>query len=278
MTTVTKEDIISTLKALGIKSGDSVMVHSSFKSFGVVDGGAEAVISAFLSVLTEEGTLVMPAFVQEDFANAYKTWHMDKKSETGYLTEYFRTREGTLRSDQATHSVCAYGKLAKYYTETHGHFHKRYGVYGDTPFSADSPFEKMYNMHTKIVLIGVTEPYITFKHYTEYRYIEEALSSIEHLPEYEEMKNRLECCFIEGTGKIWPCLNPVWSSNRLREKGLVTDEKCGDAHIMCIPSFHLVNYMLNCLRNGEQAVLIDPVIKSGAFTAWDNTVKALNKK
>ncbi len=278
MTTVTKQDIISALKALGIKSGDSVMVHSSFKSFGYVDGGAETVIGAFLSVLTEEGTLVMPAFTQEHFSNAYETWHMDKKSDVGYLTEYFRKREDTLRSDQATHSVCACGKLAKYFTETHGHIHKRDGIYGDTPFSADSPFEKMYNMNTKIVLIGVTEPYITFKHYTEYRYIEEALQSIEHLPEHDEMKNQLAAVFREGTGNIWPSLNPIWASNRLREKGIVTDEKCGDAHIMCIPSNNLVNFMLHCLRTGEQAVLIDPVIKSGAFTAWDNTVKALSKK
>ena len=170
MTTVNKDAIIKSLQELGIQKGDMVIVHSSFKSMGYVEGGAETVISAFLDVIGAEGTLVFPTLVQKDFENAYETWHMDKPSDVGYLTEYFRKREGSVRSDQATHSVAACGKYAAYLTETHGHTHKRFGDMGDTPFSADSPWQKMYEMDAKTVLLGVDERKITFRHLAEYVY------------------------------------------------------------------------------------------------------------
>ena len=87
---VTQADIEKSLKELGLKAGDTVLFHSSLKSFGQVDGGARAVISAFLSTVTNEGTVVAPTLVQKEFDQAYETWHMDKPSDVGYITEVFR--------------------------------------------------------------------------------------------------------------------------------------------------------------------------------------------
>ena len=71
---VTKEDIKRSLRRLGLQEGDLCIVHSSLKSFGYVDGGAQTVIDAFEEVLGKEGTLAMPTLCQEDFLNSYKTW------------------------------------------------------------------------------------------------------------------------------------------------------------------------------------------------------------
>ena len=68
---VTQADIEQALKALGLRSGDDVLFHSSLKSFGVVDGGADAVIDAFLNVVTPSGTVVVPTLVQKNFPDAY---------------------------------------------------------------------------------------------------------------------------------------------------------------------------------------------------------------
>ena len=134
-----KEDIINSLREAGIADGDIVLVHSSFKSLGHIEGGAETVISAFEEVIGKEGTLVFPTFVQKDFLNAYETWHIDKESDTGYLTNYFRKRSGSVRSDHPTHSVAASGRDAVWLTETHGHTSKRIGNMGDKTFAHDSP-------------------------------------------------------------------------------------------------------------------------------------------
>src|SRR5690242_13699748 len=57
-TVVTESDIAAGLRALGLDETSSVIVHSSLRSFGHVDGGALAVCRALVSVC---GTLLMPA-------------------------------------------------------------------------------------------------------------------------------------------------------------------------------------------------------------------------
>lgn len=277
MTTVYKDTIIKSLQDLGIKQGDTVIVHSSFKSMGFVDGGAETVISAFLDVIGEEGTLVFPTLVQKDFENAYKTWHMDKPSDVGYLTEYFRKREGSLRSDQATHSVAACGKYAAYLTETHGHTHKRFGDMGDTPFSADSPWQKMYEMDAKTVLLGVDERKITFRHLAEYMYIEECLDSISHIPEKrQEMEDGLEhFCHQPGA---WPHVYAVRVFNEMKKEGIVIPQTtCGDATVTAISSKFLVDYIMNMFRSGNREAIGGP--EAGAkFIEWENELKRIKNE
>ena len=146
---VTREDIKKAAHELGIRSGDTVLVHSSFKSFGGVEGGAEAVIGGFMDAIGEEGTLVFPTLCNKDWEHIYENWHMDAESYAGYLTNYFRKLPGARRSNQATHSVAAMGKDAEYLTETHGNSGLRYGSMGDTPFASDSPWEKMYQRNAK---------------------------------------------------------------------------------------------------------------------------------
>ena len=54
---VTAQDIADGLRRLGLGSSSKVIVHSSLKSFGYVDGGAEAVCRALTEVC---GTLLVP--------------------------------------------------------------------------------------------------------------------------------------------------------------------------------------------------------------------------
>jgi aminoglycoside 3-N-acetyltransferase len=57
---VTVHSLEQDLRALGVKPGMVLLVHSSLSSLGWVCGGAVAVIEALESVLTSEGTLIMP--------------------------------------------------------------------------------------------------------------------------------------------------------------------------------------------------------------------------
>ncbi len=275
MTEVTRQEISKAVADLGIKKGDMVLVHSSFKSMGKVIGGAEDVIGGFLDVIGEEGTLVFPTFTQKDFANAYETWHIDKPSDTGYLTEYFRTREGSVRSDQATHSVAACGKYAEELTKTHGHTHKRFGNMGDTPFSIDSPWEKMYNMDAKVVLLGVDAIKTTFRHYAEYVYMEEMLERIKDAPEYESMKNELWCMEHQG---VWPHIFNSSIQPRLEAKNLVKTSTCGDATFTSFSSKAFVDECLAGLRKNDRDILWD----NGFFDVdgwlnWAERTKKLQK-
>lgn len=249
---VTKSDITKAVRDLGIKNGDIVLVHSSFKSLGEVEGGAETVISGFLEAIGEEGTLVFPTFTQKDFGNAYKTWHIDKESDTGYLTNYFRKREGSVRSDQATHSVAVSGRLKYELTKTHGHTSKRFGSMGDTPFAPDSPWEKMYHMNAKIVMLGVDPLYITFRHYAEYCYIEECLNALSGKKEYDEMKDRLTDFCKKG---VWPHLHNLVLAEIYNEKYGEKKSTCGDAELLCFNAKEFVDLAIEHLKNYDEKVL-----------------------
>ena len=47
----TKQDLIQCLKDMGLKSTDAIMVHSSMKAIGEVEGGADTVVDAFMEYL-----------------------------------------------------------------------------------------------------------------------------------------------------------------------------------------------------------------------------------
>ena len=59
---VTTADLVRDLRALGLRAGDVVLVHSAMSRIGYVDGGAPAVVQAFMDVLGPEGTLAVPTF------------------------------------------------------------------------------------------------------------------------------------------------------------------------------------------------------------------------
>lgn len=58
---LSKQNIIEGLKNIGIQTGMELEVHSSLSSFGRVDGGAEAVISALKECCGTEGSIFMPS-------------------------------------------------------------------------------------------------------------------------------------------------------------------------------------------------------------------------
>ena len=58
---VTKNELKNQLIKLGIEPGMILEVHSSLSSFGELDGGAITVIDTLKELVTDEGSLFMPA-------------------------------------------------------------------------------------------------------------------------------------------------------------------------------------------------------------------------
>lgn len=155
------KQIISDLKALGIKSGDTIMMHSSYKSLGEIDGGAKTLFDGIFTVLGENGTLLMPAF-SFDTVDANNP-HFNKLTTpccVGYLPEFFRTNlNGVERSVHPTHSCTAKGRLAKELTCEH---------YKDrTPVGKNSPITKLKQVNGKILFLGCSSDRNTSIHGVE---------------------------------------------------------------------------------------------------------------
>ena len=107
---VTRTDIATSLRAMGLEAGDRVMVHSSLSSMGHVEGGAATVVQAFLDVLGPEGTLMVPTFTHSgcEYFDPLKS-----PSLNGAVTEAARRFPGAVRSLHPTHAVTAIGPDAE---------------------------------------------------------------------------------------------------------------------------------------------------------------------
>ncbi|MBQ3179721.1 MAG: AAC(3) family N-acetyltransferase [Clostridia bacterium] len=231
---VTKEKIARTLTEIGVGAGDICLFHSSFKSLGPVDGGAQAVIDGFESVLGKEGTLAVPTLCQKDFYNSvYKTWYMDKPSDVGYLTEYFRKLPFVYRSDQATHSVAARGKEAYWLTMLHTDHGPHLCPFGEYAFCDSSPWMKMYRRNAKIVFVGVPMRYHTMKHLLEGLYVERLLGCIGDPAKAADMQSRLQRYETAGVG-LWPYYDGVQMQEALRERGLLRTGLCEETEFLCV--------------------------------------------
>jgi aminoglycoside 3-N-acetyltransferase len=55
--TTTRRDVVLGLRRLGVAPGDTVFFHSSLKSMGRVEGGAETVLDGFLEAVGESNCL-----------------------------------------------------------------------------------------------------------------------------------------------------------------------------------------------------------------------------
>ena len=149
------------LAALGIRPGDSILMHSSFKSLGGIEGGAKGFFGAFLELLGENGTLMLPALSYESVTREQP--HFDVRNTPsciGYLPEYFRTQvSGVVRSLHPTHSCCACGRHAEFLC--HAHRLDR------TPVGPHSPFARLPVVHGKILILGSHPDHNTTLHGVE---------------------------------------------------------------------------------------------------------------
>ena len=252
---VTKEHLKKALAELGLQPYDSVIIHSSLKSFGEVDGGADTIIDAFIEFLSE-GTVLFPALRTNDFKNAYKDWDINTTpSDVGLISETFRLREGVVRSDQATHSVCAYGRDALFYTSDHGGGTLRKGPFGETAFTTHSPWQKMYEKGAKIIMLGVPLKYSTMKHFAESKLMNNILDGLSG----DELKEAVDSLAnfddhvsaIAGTGwrgKAWPWYDGIKYQEFLDSKGLIKHAQCGECSILCVDAIPFVDNLYNELR------------------------------
>jgi len=154
---LTKSDIEFSLSLMGIKNGDTLLVHSAYTAIGNVEGGADTVIDAFLSTIGSEGTLVMSTLTGWSAPFDRDT----SPSAVGWLSECFRRRKGTLRSMHPVHSVAAYGRHAKYITEGHESC--------PTGCGEGTPYDKIERLGGKAILLGVDMDRNTIMHMLEER-------------------------------------------------------------------------------------------------------------
>ena len=119
---VTRDDIMAGLRALGVGPGAGIMVHSSLRSFGHVEGGTRTVIDALMQALAPDGTLLLPSFNHgKAFGEGAPGYYDPRETPTtnGAIPDLFWRLPGVHRSLNPTHAFAAWGREAERYTRRH---------------------------------------------------------------------------------------------------------------------------------------------------------------
>ncbi len=228
---VTKADFIQALKNAGLGSGDTLMVHSSMKSFGRFDGGPEAVIDALLTLVGEQGTICVPTITGAADDGDKGPLRFDARSTpcwTGALCETLRKRPAARRSAHPTHSIAAVGKLNRVLTDNH-HL-------AETPCGKGSPWMKLIDVKAHLLFVGATLNSCTFLH---------GIEELANVP-YHLKPNPAEAYVTDYDGVEHHGFFKVhlWGSHRryhqavlpeLQNAGLLRTAQAGNSTLLVVP-------------------------------------------
>ena len=228
----TTQQIASDARALGVRPGSVLLVHSSLRSLGQKDIRPQEVIDGLLLALGDHGTLVFPALSYLHCGPAHSlTFDVrNTPSNVGALPEYFRTdMPGVRRSLCPTHSCCAVGE-------------KRDAVVGehhldDTPAGAHSPFRRVMELDGSVLFLGCGTNCNTSMHAVEELsrpdYLFEACYTYTMIREdgssYEQ---RCYAHDFRGVSQVYRRMEDLLTADEL-QKGNILAASC---HLMrCVP-------------------------------------------
>ena len=181
------DSLMRDLVKLGIVKGDILFIHSSFKSLGLVAGGAGTVIEALERAVGPSGLILMPSFNLIDRERRAMAWNLERTPSTvGWLTEFFRLMPGTYRSDHYSHSVAARGLGASKIVADHTSNGGWKSPWDEPPwgktYGTHSPMVRAYRRSGKLLMLGVDYGSSTYVHLVEVIICNEWLKSDPEAP------------------------------------------------------------------------------------------------
>jgi aminoglycoside 3-N-acetyltransferase len=212
---VTQEELFRDLRSLGIETGQTLLVHASVGSIGLIHGGASAVVSALCEAVGETGNVVTPTMTMENSktsrahqnliaemtADEVEKFERDMPafdkdatlSTSGALGEALRSVAWAVRSAHPQSSFAAIGPDAEDLMADHQ---------PDCHLGESSPLAKLYRMAASVLLVGVGYEACSAFHLAEYSYVE--------FPPREEYS----CVVLEKGERKWSVYEDVVLDDR----------------------------------------------------------------
>jgi aminoglycoside 3-N-acetyltransferase len=149
---------------IGIESGQSIIVHSSFKEIksSFISILPEYVISNLKEIITENGSIIFPTFTYcfKKSSGDYEVFdRLNSKSKVGLLSETFRMSEGVIRTSSPTHSFALWGNVKSEMSETNS---------PESPLGEGSILDWLTKQpNSYVLMLGTDFSSLTFGHYLE---------------------------------------------------------------------------------------------------------------
>ncbi len=156
---LTRGDLDAALQAVGVRTGDGLLIHSAMHPLGKPEGGLAMVFAALKEAVGLDGTLVVPAF---NFAFArgedYDPYATPSHG-MGAFAEYMRVQDKVLRTMHPLQSVAVWGEHAVEFS----------GLDTCSAFDDGSAFDRMLQLDFKLLLLGADIQAASIVHYSEQR-------------------------------------------------------------------------------------------------------------
>ncbi len=231
-------DLADALAGLGVRRGDTLLVHSSIRQTSGFTGNPQDVIGCLLEAVGAEGNLLMVSLPFR--TSAYEYLREDPlfdvrrtMSQMGIISEIFRRRSGVRRSLHPTHPVLAFGKDADWLVRDHEK--------STVPCGVDTPFGKFRQLGGKVLFFDVPFDTFTFIHH-----IEDLLEGSLPFPVYRDEPIPARVVDDRGMTLVVPTRvfsekavttrNPSVLESRLRKKKLLGHAKVGRTRLMLVKS------------------------------------------
>ncbi len=153
---MTKEQLKLQLAELGLLPSDTVVIHTSLRSVGPVEGGADGLIDTFCEYL-HEGLFLVPTHTWANVNSDQPVYDAARAVPCiGAVPRAAAARRDGVRSLHPTHSLWAFGRNAADYVQGE--------EFAATPAPKGGCWARLADTGAKILLIGVNNSKNTFIH------------------------------------------------------------------------------------------------------------------
>lgn len=197
---------------LGVKPGDTLMLHASIRAVGAVVGGPDQIHLALKDALSDSGTLMMyaacPQFYDEvgrghltddeereilEKLPAFDAETARAARDNGALVELFRTWPGSRVNDHVARFV-VWGQKAQ---------HLIHEQPWDFAYGRGSALERLVELDGRILLLGSDHDAVTFLHYAE------------HVADFpDKIVKRFKVPIDDGGRRVWRDMAEVDTAER----------------------------------------------------------------
>ena len=244
-------ELLAALRALGLRPGDSVMLHSAFATHHGFRGSIEQLTQVFIDAVGPQGHLLMVSLPYRSSSLQYleqlRLFDVRRTpSMMGLVSEYFRRRPEVLRSLHPTHPVLVRGPQAEWFVA--GHERCLY------PCGPGTPFDRLAEKDGLAVFFNVPFATFTFFHHLEHLVSDELPFAL-----YTERPFEVEV--IDRHGEPGTVRTHVFTPDAirrrrfavlegaLRQRGLIVRAKVGNSILEAVR----VRAAIECVRKLSQS-------------------------
>ncbi len=154
-----REDLLNGFRQINVKQSDTIVVHTSYRSLGGVEGGVDAVIDVMRELVGKNGTVMFPAFNFQSWTETHYFDVIETPSKMGMITEMARLRPDAKRTPHPIYSFSVLGPRAEEFSKT-----EDMEAYGP-----NSAFALFHKLNATILSIGLDfNNSFSMHHYIEY--------------------------------------------------------------------------------------------------------------